>query len=497
MPNQRIGGDALEAPMIAPDDLIGSGLGKSLLALGKGAAAMMPVMGGIIKNKGGNWTNDAISMGFNVGQQEAAGPVATNFATTQLTKYITNRLGTQDDELRKLAEQGVSIRPASAAAEAVPLDSPDLLKKRVAEGFPAQGVGQSPLARQWEADVDSYIHPDTKLKDRYDLASEIPIGAKYYDIGAGFASQSLGFDDLVSTMDSALQPGSSLQQMLPKHLQLTPEKVANMSMEKAARWKHAVNQHQQAQAEVGYKKDLELLPTTHEYPEGYRWVELTKPKDMPEEEGSAYLKSLLEREGTDMQNCVGGYCEPVSKGDRRIFSLRDAEGKPHADIELEPVTIPQAVRDEAIDEYLTDFLLQKYDLTPADPMFGQLAGDQSRRIYAAQQLLSEGKVYDMPQVKGKQNRGLMEKYHPFVQDFIRNPPENMRFNYLDEVQHAGLLDGTPFGQQFINKEELLAAKAEFEKTGRATLANGKPRPEYERVLKGLQELTRMQNDLQF
>ena len=47
--NERPGGHALEAPMFAPDDLIGSGLGKGLLALGKGAAAMAPVLGGVVK----------------------------------------------------------------------------------------------------------------------------------------------------------------------------------------------------------------------------------------------------------------------------------------------------------------------------------------------------------------------------------------------------------------------------------------------------------------
>lgn len=44
----------------------------------------------------------------------------------------------------------------------------------------------------------------------------------------------------------------------------------------------------------------------------------------------------LSQEGKNMQNCVGGYCETVEKGEARIYSVRDPSGQPHVTMELVP-----------------------------------------------------------------------------------------------------------------------------------------------------------------
>src|SRR3990167_10705540 len=53
----------------------------------------------------------------------------------------------------------------------------------------------------------------------------------------------------------------------------------------------------------------------------------------PEE---AHLSGQLAEEGNQMGHCVGGHCEGVASGEIRIFSLRDAKGKSHVTVEVEP-----------------------------------------------------------------------------------------------------------------------------------------------------------------
>lgn len=58
-----------------------------------------------------------------------------------------------------------------------------------------------------------------------------------------------------------------------------------------------------------------------QYPNGCTMVELTGA-------------NALGKEGERMGHCVGGYCDYVTSGRTRIFSLRDANNMPHATVEL-------------------------------------------------------------------------------------------------------------------------------------------------------------------
>lgn len=407
--NERPGGHALEAPMFAPDDLIGSGLGKALLALGKGAAAVAPVLGGIIKHKGGKWTADSPQYGADIAMDVGDERVA-KFADT-LSNYVMRRMGTQDDEVRKLAEQNITHRTGENTLGVYEPGSAALTKHRAAEGFPEQGVATSPLARAWETDADMSIMreklPSVKqlrgLSDEEFLKLDQNKLEPLYTIGMD-SPYELGFAELLGAMSESLDNKS-----LPKHLQLNPAKLDNMSMEKAVRWKHALEKHKFMSAEAGFKQDLSLLPSTRDYPDGYRWVELTRPSDMDPTAAGEYLKGLTAREGAEMQNCIkDGYCKFIDEGKSRIFSLRDPQGKPHADIEIQP---------------------------------------------------GENGTWDMPQIKGKNNTGLTAKYHPYAQDFIRNPPNGLKFNYIDEANHAGLAPGNELGHEgWLSYAELQAMR---------------------------------------
>ena len=56
-------------------------------------------------------------------------------------------------------------------------------------------------------------------------------------------------------------------------------------------------------------------------PDGYTIVKIMDPAD-------------LNLEGEIMQHCVGGYCDLVMNGNSTIYSLRDANNKPHATLEI-------------------------------------------------------------------------------------------------------------------------------------------------------------------
>jgi hypothetical protein len=70
-----------------------------------------------------------------------------------LTNYVKKEMGTPEDPVRKLAEQGIIHTPLRDDAGAG-----DYIRAlRVAEGFPAEGMGRSPLAKQWEDLADDSI----------------------------------------------------------------------------------------------------------------------------------------------------------------------------------------------------------------------------------------------------------------------------------------------------------------------------------------------------
>ena len=74
-----------------------------------------------------------------------------------LKNYVKKEMGTPDDPVRKLAEEGIihtPLRDTEAAGDF-------LRAQRVAEGFPAEGMGRSELARRWEDTADDSIRVTT------------------------------------------------------------------------------------------------------------------------------------------------------------------------------------------------------------------------------------------------------------------------------------------------------------------------------------------------
>jgi len=245
---------------------------------------------------------------------------------------------------------------------------------------------------------------------------------------------------------------------------IRPEQLNKLSMDQAIQRTAEFNMEQAKKMAEAQIKATEGMPVYKDYPEGYKWIELTTPKpsdvlpegwtmlepkngymrasspdgvkvigeDMPNLIKNLYqrhpdapgnprqvLEDALKYEGDTMGHCVGGYCPDVIEGRSRIFSLRDAKGEPHVTVETQPK--------------------------------GAVFSDVAKHIgkEEAERLLDQGvtlteMIKNIPdfqypqrikQIKGKQNAAPKEEYLPFVQDFVRSG----QWSDVGDLRNTGLI----------------------------------------------------------
>lgn len=456
------------------------------------AATYTPEAEAVVKPKGGNWLNSVEnalktlkSSTFRQSIPDLSAELATykpgsesyervlreidllkknqslnDWVGGPLTKYVKTYMGTAEDPVRALAEQGIlHINPEELNIRRGWLSS---------EAANKQLIGKSPEARAWEGASDLPINPmkrkDLSLNAELEnpwvdkLSPEDPV---YGLLDLQNTPRDLGFTHLRDELRNAMNPQSGL----PASLQLKPEDLKQMGMEKAVRHVAAINAWREAQqAEANMAKAMN--PATHtvkEYPEGYKLVELKAPSTLPEgvklepkaggfdivgpqgedlgwaktekeaiqqSNSSDALAEALKYEGDTMGHCVGGYCDPVMKGESRIFSIRDAKGRPHVTIEVRP-----ANRDEFIQNNYKDYS----DMLNEGPKFANAWVDR-------QLVKSPQKIV---QIKGKGNKAPAEKYQGMVQDFIRS----QEWGDIGDLANSGLIKG-PKGS-YVTPQEML------------------------------------------
>ena len=368
-------------------------------------------------------TRETVTRAFPHLEKEVA---LNNWVDRNLTNYVKKEMGTPEDPVRRLAEEGISHIPAEELrneANWLPERLEDIRRK---QGFPGAGMANSPEAQGWEIKTDTAIEP-TDVGAMRNLShlfkkditepwmANAPDETKVYMANDDLHGGYLGFDHIMDVLRQDVAAG-----------RIRPDQLSKVSMEQAVRRTYEFDQEQARKMAEAQAKVTEGMPVHKEYPEGYKWVELKAPelKELPEgyeikytsqnlpylvnpegvnigyfEEGTEKagalgrlseenLKKALEYEGDTMGHCVGGYCPDVLEGRSRIFSLRDKKGEPHVTIEVNPETNVEG-------------------FSP-----GQI-----------QLLKSHGKYIENPsikQIKGKQNRAPKEEYLPYVQDFVRS-----------------------------------------------------------------------------
>jgi hypothetical protein len=300
--------------------------------------------------------------------------------------------------------------------------------------------------------------------------------ASAYSFNTAFPARELGFDHMMDEIDNALRPN----QGLPDYLQLKPKDLDKMSVAQVAEhvdkinaWrasqKAEVDAARAANAATVEHKAYDVVPGT-DIPndQGLRWVEIKAPEvtspdqltnpdaiskykqylstapDNPEVQQSAlqraakiqnesFVEDALKYEGEILQHCVGGYCPDVLEGRSRIFSLRDAEGRPHATIEVEPearIGFRQGEGPQGDEFYVQQ---NKY-------IAGQNDGSIPNDVTFAEWWRSQNGIEEprrgerISQIKGLQNRKPNDEYMPFIQDFVRSGD----WYYVKDLENANL-----------------------------------------------------------
>lgn len=416
-----------------------------------------------------------------------------NWIDKKLNKYIRNQMGTPEDPVRKLAEEGVlhydpiQVSPSKYANAA-------MARQRV--GMSPEGMAQSELANKWETIIDSAIDPypakaykrgalDPSLLEQNPWLQKVDDEAMVYN--AKGLRYDAGFGHLIDELRNAINPNSDL----PANLRWKPEDLDKVTMEQAVKRVHDINEYRAAKkaeanevlarnpATAPYR-DYQTVPGTDKPNEkGLAWKQIKQPGELPEgfsveKVGSKYyvqdnkgqgytlnanspeeaikafysdkrfnvVESALKYEGEVMGHCVGGYCDDVLSGRSQIFSLRDKKGEPHVTIEVEPTNIDP--RDW--------FYNQPYEVTQqihAQAGPAPSAKEMADLIRQHPQYIkdNEGSLPNIVQIKGKGNRAPKEEYLPFVQDFVRSG----NWSRVGDIQNTGLFK---VNDKYLSEQEV-------------------------------------------
>lgn len=350
------------------------------------------------------------------------------------------------------------------------------------EQFPT--VARSPQALQWERASDFAVSPtkagaylgttddwvpvtvgsNNALENNPWLAKVPPETPVYSLTEAGRLSEDLGFSHLVDELSNALNPESGL----PANLLIDPDKLGKLNIADAVRRVDEINawrsvQKAEADRVRANNAATQLFKEYPDDPRGMRWVELKPSELVPEgsvtfdRQGyygggvgpvskadaerhakNAILADALKYEGEVMQHCVGGpaYCNEVMENRARIFSLRDAEGRPYTTIETAPSR--EMIDDEKLRKAKLGKILDAY-------LYNQASMDDLKNAITAKGLNVEdfiGESLDMiRQIKGPSNKAPDPEYLPFVQDFVRSGA----WGDVQDLQNAGLIQIYPEG----------------------------------------------------
>ncbi len=471
---------------------------------------------------------------------------------SNLKNYVKKEMGTRDDPVRKLAEEGIIHTPLRED-----LDRAGYLEDiRKAEGYPAEGMGKSELAKRWEnlsddairvtkagaiqdqantgaklekarAELDAHkkqIDEDfiALLKDKGGLSdkdrevfdkmpnfqkAEILGDTKYKELQgnintllareSGFEKRAGELNPFVSKLDpqTRLYSGSTynlgfdhIVDVLKEDLangRIRPEQLNKVSMEQAVRRTYEYDQEMAKRMREAAIKQTEGFPTYKEYPEGFRWIEIAPPKELPQgysaildDVTSSYkvvdengkeafprkpnnlghinvpyfktaeeaiadalqrdprLENALKYEGDTMGHCVGGYCQDVRDGNTKIYSLRDARGEPHVTVEVRPSKY--ALRWDVVKEYMPAATEEAKKLPN---------GYTDRDISdIAMRMAKENEPPSIIQIKGKGNAKPKDDYIPYVQDFVKGS----NWSDVGDLKNTGLrpIDTVPERARF-------------------------------------------------
>ena len=497
-------GVAASGREVSLDDIVNTAMALT----GSGYAMSTPIEGAVagmaIKRKGGNWLSGDVEGGLkslrkslvnntDPAQQLARleqkyGPAGAeevlasgmypniredaamnNWIDTKLTKYIRNDMGTPEDPVRALAEQGILHTTPYQIADS----GSQIMQKRLGVGMPVQPMGKSPEAQFWETVTDRAIDPfsagaykhgalDESILKNNPWLDKVPDDAMVYK-SKGLA-RGLGFDHLIDELAAAANPYSGI----PRNLQIDYKDLQKISMPQAVERVAKINAWRAenlAAANLAAANNAATVPFRayqtipgRDAPNnrGLQWVELALKDDAPESIDA--LNTALGYEGNTMGHSVGGYrtvdrggsrsyglggWDALTNKEARIYSLRDAKGEPHVTIEIgSKKELPLQIPDDIAEQLAAEG--KRIGNKKADALgYGQWSEERFLEERFATTRLRDDWKYANPttsdrivQIKGKGNQAPTDEYLPFVQDFVRN----QNWSDVGDFKNTGLRD---------------------------------------------------------
>lgn len=374
-----------------------------------------------------------------------------NWVQGPLAKYIKRDMGTPEDPVRLLAEEGIThtqYDPAYAVA------SGDLRRMREMAGYPREGMATRPEAKRWETMADyaldePYIVGRPETAEAFNLGGrpvpewmqKLPEGTNVY----APSTRNLEFDHIVDVLREDLAAG-----------RIRPEQVSKISMEQAVRRTHQYDQELAAKMDAEKAAFRSGLPVHKEYKTGYKWVELNKPGAFAAEsdamghsvrgyEPPKGHPDWVEASGTSGSESYGhGGWEAIKSGRAKVYSLIDDQGRPHATVEVKQ-KLPmdkEHVRSVLTPEEFSEYVKVAYDPDVKD-IPSQLK--KSGLYDVVEQRLSVPKI---TQIKGKQNTRPVDDYQPYIADFVRSGEWHPE---IGDIRHTDLYD---VGGKLMRSSEL-------------------------------------------
>lgn len=405
----------------------------------------------------------------------------------KLDRYLRNEMATPNDPLRALAERGVTHFPraddlrVNAMLQQHTLPEGALGRRRADAGFPAEGEAQSALAKAWEDLADVTVRRRTKSDYMFnppDWVQYVKPDEYIYMPDQDFA-QHTQFQHLVDELRNAVNPDSGL----PPQLRWKYSDLDKVTVPQAVQRVHDINQWRAAQkAEADLARSTNVATQTFkEYPEqGYRWVEIRTP-ELPEgftiekdaigverlrgpgvdtlpgnlsDPRRSALEDALKYEGEQMGHCVGGYCPDVMEGRSRIFSLRDAKGRPHVTIEVgrsKPWNERSGIfyENPELEDPWREFhnaMLDKGGASPNIQGFPSWLEQNKPDVMERYRSVFEPSPPPIIQIKGKANLAPKDEYLPYVQDFVRSG----RWSEARDLENARM---ARIGDHYVDLDE--------------------------------------------
>ena len=462
----------------------------------------------VMKPKGGNWfgtsvedamtpfkrgahevdPRDAAELGIELSPQDAA---INKWVDSNLTNYVKKQMATPEDPVRKLAEEGIVHIPTNEVG-INRYRAPEHRKR-----YEGEQLGQSDAAKAWEDASDVAINAPkvSEIKspgfiDRNPYVEKLSPDERIYGLNnpASWRQEidGLGFNHIIDVLSEDVASG-----------RIRPEQLNKVSMEQAVRRTHEYDQELLSKMNSARATAREGLPVYKDYPEGYKWIQLTRPGDFAAE-SQAMGHSVkgyeppfghpdwVEGSGDKGSSSYGlGGWEAIKSGKAKVYSLVDAKGEPHATIEVDkgrhPLgttgrgnNFPDELRYGEYDNSYAEIPKEKqqeiyelgkklyYENPNAYAENRILSGDKTPDIMdsfqkAADMLLGE-RPGSVRQIKGKGNARPIEKYDPYTQDFVKSGG----WSDVRDLQNTGLFN---VDNKYFTEPELIDVATKYGRVG--------------------------------